>query len=164
VRLRARLTQSSMEPGATLTLRALLSEYGLPVAGRAEVVATLVEPDGNNRTLILQETAPGMFESSTTMTLSGVYPTRIIARGTTLQGRSFTREQLLTAMVWRGGDDRPPRGQGDTEDLRAKLCALLECVLDRESLGGLLERSGVEPELVRRCLREICSGKFDLPV
>ena len=38
LRMRARLTQSSFEPGASLDLRAVLTEYGLPVNRRAMVV------------------------------------------------------------------------------------------------------------------------------
>jgi hypothetical protein len=50
VRLQATLGQSSLEPGAELRLAATLSEYGLPVAGRAAVSAEITRPDGATST------------------------------------------------------------------------------------------------------------------
>ncbi|HEX2475382.1 MAG TPA: vWA domain-containing protein, partial [Lacipirellulaceae bacterium] len=114
IRLQPRLTQNSQEPGATLTVRAVLTEYGIPIgAGRATVRAEFERPDGTAGLLALTETEPdsGIYTASTAAPLSGVYPFRVLANGKTLRGRNFTREHLLTGAVWKGGDNPLPTGK-----------------------------------------------------
>lgn len=53
LRLRASVSQNGLEPGATLYLRAVLTEYGLPVERRARVRAELKRPDTTTTTLAL---------------------------------------------------------------------------------------------------------------
>lgn len=116
LRMLARCAQSSNEPGAQLTLRAALTEYGLPVEGtRASVKATVEEPDGTLHHAVLLETAvgTGVFEHQRQANLDGVYRIRIVADGKTMRGREFTREQLLSAATWKGGDQPPAQGGDD---------------------------------------------------
>ncbi|HLN64568.1 MAG TPA: vWA domain-containing protein, partial [Symbiobacteriaceae bacterium] len=108
IRLQAQLLQTSNEPGATLTVRAVLTEYGLPIpASRATVRAEFERPDGTTGLLVLLEADPGsgIYTASTTALLSGVYPFRVRVNGSTMRGRAFTREHLLTGAVWKGGDN-----------------------------------------------------------
>jgi hypothetical protein len=70
LRLRASLTQNSFEPGATMTIRAALTEYDIPVEHRAGVRAETTRPDGSGGILTLTEVDPGIFEASMTATQS----------------------------------------------------------------------------------------------
>jgi len=118
LRMSARLDQTSFEPGATMTLRVGLTEYGQPVDHRASVSAELRRPDGTTTTLSLVEVEAGTFEASLIATMSGVYHFRALASGGTMRGLAFTREQTLTGAVFQGGDQplrtstTDPRGGG----------------------------------------------------
>src|SRR2546430_3900597 len=48
-------SQTSFEPGATMTLRASLAEYGLPVENRASVRTELRRPDNTTTMLTRSE-------------------------------------------------------------------------------------------------------------
>ncbi len=159
LRMDARVVQSSNEPGATATVRAVLTEYGLPVERRAAVVVDLERPDHTQATLPLIEIEPGIFEMQTVAALSGVYPMRLRASGATMRSKPFTREQLLTAAVWKGGDGPPPGGRGDPRTRAEQLCDLLECLFAPDVLGRLLEKQGVDPKTVRDCLRRYCEDR-----
>ncbi len=113
LRLRTSLSQNSREPGALLTLRAILTEYDLPVESRAKVVTELERPDKTTATLELFEIEPGVFETSTAAAISGIYNFRVLANGRTLRSRAFTREQLRTGAVWIGGDAPLPSSKDD---------------------------------------------------
>lgn len=117
LRFGARLTQSSMEPGATLRFDAALTEYGRPVEGRAEVVADVRRPDGVLMRVPLDEELPGAFTGHVTAAMAGVWQARIRAHGHTYGQTRFTKEQQLTAAVLVGGDKPPaPRpGSDETE-------------------------------------------------
>lgn len=141
VRLLARASQDSNEPGARLTLRAVLSEHGIPIEGiRASVRAEIADPDGSAQVVSLQEVAssPGTFECRREMAFHGVSRIRILAEGCTLRGRCFTREHLLTAATWKGGDQPPPRVKPGNDDPR-KTCGWL-CSLWRRLFA--LKRRG----------------------
>ncbi|HEX9458231.1 MAG TPA: hypothetical protein VGA84_03750 [Thermoanaerobaculia bacterium] len=117
LRLRARLSQNSLEPGARFNLRAALTEYGVPVASRAFVTAEIERPDGTMSMLDLPEVEPGVFETSLVADQSGIYHVHLRANGRTMRGRTFTREQLLTGQVWQGGD-QPPKQSSDPDGKR----------------------------------------------
>jgi hypothetical protein len=162
LRLRASLAQNSLEPGATLTLRAVLTEYGLPVSGRATVRAQLVRPDGTEATLSLPETEPAIFESDIVAPASGVYRFKVQAKGRTQRHRPFTREQMITGAVWRGGDDPFPTS-ADPADGDKRWCALLRCILSRGVMSKDLEqrlvRLGIDVNALRRCVEHACRGQ-----
>ena len=157
LRLRASLAQDGQEPGARLTLRAVLTEYGLPVSGRARLRAEVTRPDGTAAVLPMPETDAGVFEAGLQATHAGVYRCTVKAVGRTLRHRPFTREQIVTGQVWRGGNQPPPRG-GDVP-VEGQLCEQLRCLVD----GG-----GLSPELLARlralgldldALRKCCAGR-----
>lgn len=111
LKMRPRIDQSSLEPGALVTLRANLTEYGVPVEGRALVDVHVTRPDGSVVVYGLTEEPQGNFERVFTANMAGIYSCRFMATGTTMRGKPFTREQTLTAAVWNGGDDpRTPTG------------------------------------------------------
>ena len=84
-----------------------------------------------------------------------------MAQGVTLRGKPFTREQLATAAVWRGGDNpyQPPGG-GDAD----RWCRLLSCLLSERTLSAkLLERlkkEGLDIEAVRKCVQAGCRRRL----
>lgn len=155
--LRARLSQDSYEPGALLTLRATLTEYDLPIAGRATVLAELERPDGTMTTLALTEVDPGVFEADMTAVMTGIYQFRLRAKGVTLRGVPFTRERLLSGAVWRGGDGPLPGTTADPRRPDEHICRLLSCLLAEQSVQRYLKQLEIDPEAVRRCLADVCN-------
>lgn len=158
LRMAVRVEQNSYQPGATLTFQATLTEYGIPVERRAQVLVELTRPGGSVVTMAMTEAAPGIFEGTSVATYSGIYYARIIAKGVTLRGTPFTREQTVTAAVWQGGDQpyQPPRDSGKDD-----WCQLLECLVSEKTVTRDLEqqlrRAGVNLDGIRRCVRA-CSG------
>jgi hypothetical protein len=158
LRMRASLTQSSNEPGATIFLRAALTEYAVPLQGWASVRAELVWPDESTAIVNFARVGPGRFEGSMVATQEGVYRFRIIAEGKTMRSQPFTREQTLTGAVWRGGDrPRPPAGGGPgAQDPGTKFCHFLLCLLKDKGVIELLRRNGIDPAHIMRCIEELC--------
>lgn len=155
LRLKTSLLQSSYEPGATLTVRAGLSEAGGPFGGRASATAQVKLPDGGASTLTLHRTSQGVFEAKMRVEEAGIYSFRIVVRGATAKEQPFTREQMATAPIWKGGDiRRPPQSLP-----QPGLCELLDC-LRKEGLTEKghkrLKKLGVDLEQLAKCL---CSGK-----
>ncbi len=157
LRLRASLAQNSYEPGATLTVRAVLTEYGLPLAGNADTVCHLIRPDGTQTAVPMPEIEPGVFQADIAAQSNGVYTGRVVVTGTTARHRPFTREHTVTGAVWRGGDDPSPTGDDDDRDTRC-VCDLFRCVL--AASPGLRERGkewGIDLDHVRKCLERWCA-------
>ncbi len=157
--MHARVHQSSFEPGAELTLRARLTEYGLPVSHRATVRAELVRPDESMATLTLSEEDPGVFEATIAAAATGVYRFRVMAEGKTMRGRRFTREQLLTGVVWHGGDQPPPSRYDDPNRGHDRLCRFIDCLMKQKGLVESLKRKGVDIEALLRCVRTFCAKR-----
>jgi len=163
LRLRATLSQSSMEPGATMTVRAVLTEYGLPIENRAHAHSQMERPDGTKATLNLPEIEPGIFETNVVASQQGVYHFLVQASGKTLRDRPFTREQIVTGAVWKGGDDPFPGGgdgDGDGRGGRDDLCRLLSCLLSEKvltpKLHEYLKEHGINVDVLLRCLKVWC--------
>jgi hypothetical protein len=156
LRMRASLFQDGYEPGARLTVRAVLTEYDLPIERRAGVEADLERPDGTRSTLQLSEVEPGIFESAVLAGLAGLYSFRVRARGTTLRGLPFTREQLLSGAVWRGGNGPLPGPDQDPKGRDERLCRLLACLLGEESVVRYLRSKEINTEGLMRCVKEWC--------
>jgi hypothetical protein len=157
LRLKSGISQNSYQPGAELSLRAVLTEYGLPIEHRATVQAELERPDETKALLKLSEVEPGVFEVATKATMSGIYRFRISAIGKTQRGRDFTRDLLLTGAVYRGGDEPLPTGKGDHE----WICRLIECILGRKTITPEFEekllKAGINIDALRSCHKEFCS-------
>jgi hypothetical protein len=149
VALRAELQQSGYEPGARIDVQATLTQSGVPLQGDGVVWGELTRPDGSQSSLEFQTVEPGRFAADFKASAAGVHKLRVRARGRTRMGLPFTREQTLTAVVWRGGDRDAQTGAGGGDRLidllnerDARLCELLKCLLQR---GG-----GIDPELEKR--------------
>jgi hypothetical protein len=100
--LRASVDQSAYQPGSTVTLRASLSESGVPLTD----AAVWAEVEGPGASALTVALLPGGDGWSGTFDAHepGVYSARIRARGRTRSGVGFSRERTLTATVWRGAD------------------------------------------------------------
>jgi hypothetical protein len=156
LRMTARILQISFAPGATLTVRAVLTEYNMPVYHRATVFATVTRPDDTQFHLPLKEVQPGVFEASTVAAIPGIYKFLVHANGKTFGGIAFTREQYLTAAVVYGGDNPLPTSDGDgTGKL---LCCLFESLLHDQGFIRYLEERKIDVGSLLRCLEECCAA------
>jgi hypothetical protein len=163
LRMQAAIYQNSLQPGATLTIRAALSEFGIPVDHRASLRAELERPDNSQTTLALAEVEPGIFEGNTLASIPGVYRFRAIASGYTLRGVLFTREQLLSGTVVLGGDNPSPTSDPSAHTRDTQFCDLLECLLRPEALGNFLMEHHVDANTLRRCIDEWCKQRLGSP-
>jgi hypothetical protein len=159
LRMDARVIQSSNEPGATLTVRAVLTEYGLPVDHRAAVHVEIERPDHTHSALAMNEIEPGVFEAQAPATLPGVYPMRVLANGSTFRSKPFTREQALTSATWKGGDKPPLTSSTDPRTRDEHLCHLLECLFGSHVLGKWLAENRVNPKALEECLHQFCQDR-----
>jgi hypothetical protein len=159
LRMTAQLIQSGHTPGSWLTLRASLSEYGIPVEHRSAITAYIERPDGTTGLRAMVEGDDGMFELVETGTIDGVYRFRLVAQGITLRGLPFTREQLLTGAILHRGDQPPrtsdPAGNGD-------LCELIGCLLEHGTLDAFLDEHKIDRDELRRCLKHVCGDSHEL--
>ena len=164
VKLVARLAQDSLEPGATLTVTADLTQSSLPIEGTATMTAELTRPDGSTATLALAPVAEGRWKVTQPASQQGVYAFRVMATGRTVRGQRFTREQIVTGAVWRGGDTpgNPGGGQGDAPErdpIGDLLCCLLHSGAIRPEALKRLEDLGIDHKQALNCLRVLCSGR-----
>jgi murein tripeptide amidase MpaA len=161
LKFEARLLQTSHEPGAELKLRAVLTEYNIPVSkNRASVYATFTRPDNTTGSIALIEEGveTGIYVAQETALLSGVYTFRIMASGNSLRNHPFTREQIVTGTVWKGGDDPLPAPTGDPKN--DKICELLQCLFGEKvitkEMEETLKKQGVNLKELRNCLKKHC--------
>jgi hypothetical protein len=157
VRMAANLAQTSFEPGATLTLRAALTEFGIPLSG-ASVQAELRRPDATQSAISLAEVEPGVFATTAVASLAGVYQFRVLANGWTHRGEAYTREQLLTGVTVVGGNSPSPTTPpaDHSGDL---LCCLLNCLLKNPGFDGFLAQHNIDANALQRCLRACCDAR-----
>lgn len=163
LRLDARLVQGSFALNAVMTVRAALTEYGIPVERRASVRAELARPDGSSTILPMVEIEPGVFQAVETGSLQGVYRVRVVASGVTMRGAAFTREQLLSGAAVPGGDRPFPVSDPGSPGRDEALCQLLRCLLRPEALGHLLTSQKVDPAMLERCVEQWCKTRLDQP-
>ena len=120
LRMTVDVRQDSFEPGAKALLHAELTEYDVPVEGRAEVQVVLTDPGGGQTTVVLPEVAPGVFEEATVTGTPGVWSALFQAHGKTFHGTPFTREDVRTIVTWEGGDRYEPREEPEPEVKRRR--------------------------------------------
>ncbi len=157
--MKVTVMQSGHEPGAVVTMRALLKEYDQPVQDRAGVRVAVERPDGTATTVILSEVEAGVFEVSFAAAQSGIYQLIFRAEGKTWYGRSFTREELRTAAVWHGGDNQPPTTAADPFARDEQLCELIKCILNDKGVAEYLRRHEIDVRRLSRCLLQICRSR-----
>lgn len=160
LRMTCTLGQGSYEPGATLTVRARLLEYGEPLPPAASVRADLLAPDGSSQTVTLSPMGGSVYAASVPAGLPGIYRFVVSANGASSRGMPFTRHQVVTGAVWRGGDTPPPRtddgGRGHGTGSCDGCCGVLRCVasaMDPE-LRKRLEGQGFSVEKLLECACE----------
>jgi hypothetical protein len=155
----AQISQASFEIGATAGISASLLEYEAAPAGRATVWAEIQRPSGGAPDLIPLTLGPSdRYTANYTMPVAGVYTARVRARGETIYGQPFEREQTLTAVATPGGDrwspDDPPRDV---------LCELLDCLRRSGAIGGealrRLEALGFNVGALLKCLERRCQPR-----
>jgi hypothetical protein len=151
---RPSLRQSGFEPGASVELRVALDQYDNPLDTPAIVWADVARPDGSRHTVMLSRTSAGRFAASFTADDIGVYTARIRAKGVTMDGEHFAREQRLTAVTFLGGN-QPAQPQD-------RLCALLHCLRSGAAISADLEREltarGLSMRHLLACLEKECCG------
>ena len=155
VRLTVDTSRSSRRPGSTATLTATLTDFGIPLGSSARVSARVDGPDGSVSILTLTEHQPGRYVAQVPTEAPGVHRILVSARGQTLRGEPFTREQLRTLGVWAAGDDRPPTSP-EPGTTRPGLCELLKCLLSGRSLEKAAKRAGIDLGEIRACLDKTC--------
>ena len=163
LRMDARVLQSTNEPGATVTVRAVLTEYGLPVDHRAKTRVEIERPDHTQAQLPMSEIEPGVFEAKFLAVLSGIYHLRVLADGATLRSKPFTREQLLTGAVWKGGDNPPPTRDNDPRTRDEQWCHLVECLLNSELASKWLAKNPADSRALRKCFEHFCHERTARP-
>lgn len=160
LRMTTTLSQSGFTPGSTMMLRAVLTEYGIPVDRRAMVSVMVTDPLGTQRPYALTETAPGVFELDVPTTLAGTYSCRVTARGRTLRHREFTREAVRTGAVWIGGDRPAPSSTGVEGTDDQDLCRLLHCLLSARVIQPELRKrllsAGLDVDALLKCVGAAC--------
>ena len=147
----AGLQQSSLAPGANVTLRATLTQYSVPFTGTATVWAEITAPDSTTFTVALNRIADGVYSGSFIASLPGVYPCRVRAEGYVNMDQ-FTREKTLTAVTYYGNYGTTP--PDDT------LCNLVHCLTSEKVLtraaAEKLRSLGIDIAAFRKCLDEHC--------
>jgi len=113
LKMRVKKYQKGREPGATVFLEADIDELGVPLRGRARVVGDMTMPGGRTVRLSFAARGEGHFTAEFDTGRPGAYTIRVRAKGQTVRGLPFTREQLVTAAVWKGGNQPPPKDERD---------------------------------------------------
>ncbi len=162
LRMRARIEQSGREPGASMRLVARLDEGSHPLRG-ADVRARLTRPGGEVEDLRLRREAEGTYAVRVLAEAPGIHRFDLAARGVSLRGGPFTREQILTGAVWRGGDAPPPTRDGRPARSRRRLCELLRCLLEIDGIRERLKREEIDPDAIGRCLEIFCRADPPAP-
>jgi hypothetical protein len=167
--LRATLSQSGYEPGATVRLNATVAVAGMPALHGIACWAEIKRPDSVPMVINLNHDTNGQFAGGFTTTLPGVYLCRIRARGRSTKGFPFYREQTLTAVVWKGGDSQGGPSSGQNNPIITwlcqrdeRMCQLLNCLLGSggaisPELLRTLDKYGLNIEKFKSCLKQYCS-------
>ncbi|MBX2868401.1 MAG: tyrosinase family protein [Acidiferrobacterales bacterium] len=168
LRLLGTMSQDSYQPGATLHLRCVLTEYGLPLAGQATIDADILYPDHTTTSVSMSRVDVGVYETTIAANLSGVYTAHAKAVGKTARGRNFTREHIFTGAVWKGGDNPAPTTPDPVDDPGRSvecLCKLLFCLMSDKVLTGefraRLKKKGVNLDAIRDCVEKWCRCRQD---
>ncbi|MEL7427071.1 MAG: S8 family serine peptidase [Bacteroidota bacterium] len=171
LKMRVDLTQTGFEPGDTIKLSVLLTQYGIPLTKDASVYTILKMPNGVEKTLHFQKSGAGTYQLDLSTEYSGVYQFRVIANGTSFRGRNFTREQVRTGAVWQGGNQPVPgSGRGGSEEqngkrTREELCRLISCLASDKNLSrefkDRLRKNGIDVDGMLKCLKAFCQDNKD---
>jgi hypothetical protein len=163
LRMTVRVTRSGQEPGSELNASVLLTEAGVPLTQPAAVGLGIQRPNGVPRQTTLSADGDGSYTTSFEADIPGVYALDVQSSGTTEQktidgviadGFPFTRSESRTAAVWYGNND-PTRGKGGGQDGADAILDVLTCILTGERTRQYLEKRGLDPDEIERCIREV---------
>ncbi|MEO6669462.1 MAG: tyrosinase family protein [Ferruginibacter sp.] len=146
IKMKAHLNQSSLEPGAHMTLRTTLTEYDVPLQ-RAAVDVHVTNPDKTITNFTLKEIESGIYSGTMIAAMSGTYHFHLIASGVDYKAVSFTREAILNGSVFLGGN-RPATPVSEDKDL----CKLISCLVRDKGIQALLEKKKINPKVFTECL------------
>ncbi|MEV0390501.1 hypothetical protein [Nonomuraea sp. NPDC050643] len=105
IRMEVIVRQSSRCPGGDAQIRVSLAEAGIPLAHTASVHAEISGPAAKPYVMPLPETADGEFGGILKTPVAGLYRVHLQAKGISLRGEPFIREELRTVAVWTRIDD-----------------------------------------------------------
>ncbi len=155
LRMNCTLTQNSYEPGARINVRCVITEYGVPLEKSSSVRASLIFPDGSSSTIGFSKTGTGAYEAQVEANQVGIYQFTVHATGFTSRNASFTREQILTAPVWRGGNNQPPTSTNNpnSNPSQEAMCRLLHCLSKSadSNFKEWLEKQGLQIDKLLTC-------------
>jgi len=153
----ANVSQASFELGASAQISASLLEYDAVTRSRASVWAEIRRPDGVIDTTGLSAHPADQYTAVYGLPIAGVYAIRVRARGETMHGMPFEREQTLTAVAVPGGDRWDPN-----EPKRDPICELLDCLRRTGSINDefirRLKAFGIDFEAFLKCFEWKCRG------
>ncbi|HEX8399016.1 MAG TPA: S8 family serine peptidase [Pyrinomonadaceae bacterium] len=155
LRMNCTKSQTSYEPGGTINIRAAITEYGVPLSKTASVRADLKMPDGTISSIVFNKVSDGMYEANVQANYNGIYTFTVKANGKTSRNVMYTREQVVTAAVWRGGDNPPPSRNNDpnsnpTQDV---ICKLIDCLskASNKEMEEFLRKNGIDLKILTEC-------------
>ena len=128
----AQVSQTSFDIGAIAEISAALLEYAALPTGRAVVWAEVQRPGGGAVDVI--SLAPGAMDryvATYAMPVAGLYTVRVRARGETIYGMPFEREQTFTATATPGGDHWSPQDPHARCPVRAARLSATRCLGSR---------------------------------
>ncbi|WP_165555543.1 tyrosinase family protein [Kribbella pittospori] len=169
LRLDAAVLQKTFTPGADAAITASLREYDQPLTARAKVWAEVRLPDGTMSRVELAHLGDGRYAANYPLTTPGQYQFVVRAVGRSPSNRAFSREKILTAGVWVGGDDpwkpltdEDRDGQEDFGRLRDVMDKLpgSAAVRDRLSRAGL-DLKGLRDALIAATNQPTAGSKPD---
>jgi hypothetical protein len=156
LRLDAAVLQKTFAPGADAAITASLREYDQPLTANAKVWAEVRLPDGMMSRVELAEVEDGRYAADYPLKLPGQYQILVRAIGRSPSSGTFSREKMLTAGVWVGGDkpwdpltDKDQDGREDLGWLRDVMDKLPGSAAVRERLSRAgLDLKGLRDALV----------------
>jgi hypothetical protein len=140
-----------VDPGDDIRINVRLTEFGGPVVTRAAAWVDLEGPGGALGTVRLSIDEMGVFRGGFRAQGPGIYSLRCRARGHSLHGVLFTREQVITVAAV----DRkavPPHVPDERPGADERLCQLLSCIVS----SGKGELFGMDRDALKKCLDVWC--------
>ncbi len=145
--------KNSNVAGAEIRLYATLKQYNLPIEGH--VVAEVTYPSGQAEIIKLKAEDKGVFWAKFDSTVSGIYHVKFNASGWSLSHKRFTRETIRTVSLYRS-EPIIPTYNGGNEGGNDRVCKMIDCLLEQESVTAYLKEHKIDVDQIRKCLKISC--------